>query len=210
MELYGAADTTSSNFPADVAGELHRKAPVPMGYSISWIAFHGKGKREVLALTHLIDTGEFDEANESPISAAEIPNGWYVLFLNDFSHPYVSVEVMQRFSADCVLLGCRVEEHVMTSAAFLFENGSRIWSVSHESEKGRYNVETEGTPPAFFAPLRAKLSQSQDDAGGEKADVDYMFDVPLEMAARLCGYRHDLWKFEWGEPEFTRMEIANS
>jgi hypothetical protein len=186
------------------------RGSVTMGYSISWIAFQGKSKQEVLTLTNLVDTGEPDQGNDSSISGAELTTGWYVLFLNNFSHPYVSAMALQRFSAGCVVLGCQVEEHVMASAAFLYERGTRRWKVAHESEKGIYHVDVDGSPPQFFASLRAELSQVQDQKGGEDAEVDFMFDVPLALAAKLCGYRHDRWKFEWGEPTFTRLEIAHS
>jgi len=40
------------------------------------VAFQNKTREEVLALTGLADTGEVDEANESPMSGASLPNGW--------------------------------------------------------------------------------------------------------------------------------------
>jgi len=42
-------------------------------------------------------------------------------------------------------------------------------------------------------------------AGGEKADVDYVFDIPVELVTQLCGYRYDKWKFDWGQPVFTTL-----
>ena len=43
-----------------------------------------------------------------------------------------------------------------------------------------------------------------------KADVDFVFDVPVQLAAELCGYQHDRWKFDWGEPVFSRLEPART
>ena len=179
-----------------------------MGYSISWVAFHGLPKSEVLSLTRLIDTAEPDEANESPISGSELPGGWYVLFLNDIVHPYVSPERLREISIGCTVLGCQVEEHVMASACFLYKNGGRIWNVTHEAEKGLYNMEIEGQAPESFSIT--EFRQAQDRAGGEAAGVDYMFDAPLELAHRMCGYRHDRWKFDWGQPYFTRLEAESA
>src|SRR5258707_5723437 len=32
--------------------------------------------------------------------------------------------------------------------------------------------------------------------------------TPVEVAAAVCKYRHDRWKFEWGKPQFTRLDVA--
>jgi len=179
-----------------------------MGYSISWIAFQAKDKRHVLPSLGFVDTGEADEANESPVSAAALPTGWYVVFFNDYT--FTTPERLAKFSAGCTVVACQVEEHVMASAALLYKNGCRVWTVTHESERGRYDLSIGGDPPDLFRDLRDSLLKEQDDAGGEKADVDFVFDVPVQLAAELCGYRHDRWKFDWGEPVFSRLEPAKT
>jgi hypothetical protein len=68
-----------------------------MGYSISWIGFQAKDKRDVLPLLGLVDTGEADEANESSVSAAALPTGWYVVFFNDYT--FITPERLAKFSA---------------------------------------------------------------------------------------------------------------
>jgi len=177
-----------------------------LGYSISWIAFQGKGKNHVLPLLALSDSGEIDEANESPASAAALPTGWYVVFFNDYFFP--TPERLAKVSVGCVVVACQVEEHMMASASSLYENGRHVWTVAHEAERGLYDLSIYGDPPARFAELRDKLHKQQMEAGGENADVDYVFDVPLDLAAELCGYRHDRWKFDWGEPAFSRLEAG--
>jgi len=37
-------------------------------------------------------------------------------------------------------------------------------------------------------------------------EVDYMFDVPVGLAAEVTGFRHDRSEFEWGQPQFTKLE----
>lgn len=176
-----------------------------MSYSISWLGVRGTPKAEVLARLCLRDTDESDEANESPVSGAELPTGWYVLFLNDLTHPFVAPRALQKLSEGCEVVGCQIEEHVMFSAAFHYSDGRHGWSITHESYKGLYNLEVEGSASAFVAELHAGARSHQDKEGGENAGVDYIFDVPLEAAERLCGYRHDRWKFDWGEPQFTKL-----
>jgi hypothetical protein len=179
-----------------------------MGYSISWMAFQSKNKQHVLSLLGLVDTAEADEANEAPISGAALPTGWYVVFFNDYS--FTTPARMTKFSAGSTVISCQVEEHVMASASSLYKNGRHVWTVAHESERGRYDLSVDGDLPDLFRDLRDSLLKQQDDAGGEKADVDFVFDVPVQLAEELCGYRHDRWKFDWGEPVFSRLEPAKT
>ena len=54
-----------------------------MGFSIAWVAVSGMDKAALLERLSLVDTGEEDEANESPISGTQLPGGWTLLFLKD-------------------------------------------------------------------------------------------------------------------------------
>jgi len=166
-----------------------------MGFSISWIAFSGKPKVDVLSRLSLADTQAPDEANESPASGAELPGGWYVVFLNSFAHAFTRHAELGRLSQGSTVLGCRIEEHVMASAAFLYCNGRRVWEVSHNSQEGRYDISVNGTPPRELPAIHDRLRQSQDEEGGEHAGVDHIFDVPIRLAAALCGYEHDRTQF---------------
>jgi len=178
-----------------------------MGFSISWLAIRGKSKADVLRELRLCDTAEVDRVNESPVSGAELPTGWYVLFLNDVLHPYIELPALQRLSEGCEVVGAQVEEHVMVSASFSYRNGKRQWNITHEAEKGLENLETEGAPPQVFEDARARNLKLQVEKG---EGVDYIFEVPLEVAEAVCGYRHDRWKFDWGEPQFTALSALSS
>ena len=175
-----------------------------MGFSISWVAFKNLSKAEVLKRSGFRDSGTEDEANEAPFSLAELPTGWVVLFSNDFE--YGAAEHLIGLSSGAMVLSCQVEEHVMFSAAHCYSNGREAWSVWHNSERGHYDLSTRGTPPAEFAPIKIGLNAKQDDSGGATSIVDYTFDIPVDLAAELTGYRHDRWKFDWGQPIFTVLE----
>jgi hypothetical protein len=40
------------------------------------------------------------------------------------------------------------------------------------------------------------MQKQQTMAGGETLSFDYTFDIPVEVAAAVCKYRHDRWKFD--------------
>jgi hypothetical protein len=175
-----------------------------MGFSISWLAFKGLSKAEVLKRTGFRDSGAYDEANESPFSLAELPTGWAILFSNDFN--YGSAEHLIGLSAAATVLACQAEEHIMFSAAHCCADGRESWTLWRDSARGMYDLSTQGALPAEFEPIKKRLTSPQDASGGARSRVDYMFDIPVELAAELTGYRHDRWKFDWGQPHFKTLE----
>jgi hypothetical protein len=174
-----------------------------MGYSISWMALQGKNKDEVLALASLVDTGKPDEANEAPASVSSLPLGWTVLFFNDYDA--ITPALLAAWLDGCRVVACQVDEHVMASNVVLYEDGRHLWTVSHQSDQGLFDLTVQGSPSESFEDIKKRLFEQQDENEGGAADVDYVFDVPLELAASLCGYRHDESKYPWGRPAFTEV-----
>jgi len=174
-----------------------------VGFKISWLGFSGKSRDEVLATLHLTDTGVWDEANESPISVTSVPNGWTVVWFDRFDHPFAEDASLRLFSRGCTVVAVHVHEGIMFSGTELYRDGVPVWSVTHNAQEGMYDLQTEGTLPGALAEIRARLTDEQDREGGVDAGVDCIFDVPVELAMTLSGYRHDQWRYDWGEPRFT-------
>jgi hypothetical protein len=42
-----------------------------------------------------------------------------------------------------------------------------------------------------------------DPNAGRWSNVDYVWDVPVTLAQRITGYRHDHWRYDWGTPAFV-------
>lgn len=174
-----------------------------MGFSIAWIAIRGRDKNDVLNTAGFSDTGEPDECCDSPVCGCELPGGWYLLFLNDICHPLVEEKSLQRLSQARELVVCQVEEHVMMSVASGYRDRVKTWSVSHDAQNDIYDISASGDLPAEYAAIHDRLFAEQEQQGGRTAGVDYIFDVPTETAQSVCGYKHDLGIFDWGEPQFT-------
>ena len=64
-------------------------------------------------------------------------------------------------------------------------------ALSTQGEHGPKGIHIEGSPPELFVAIREEMAQAQSAAGGEKANVDYIFEVPLRTAQRLVGFKHD-------------------
>jgi hypothetical protein len=180
-----------------------------MGFAISWVAIKGKSKDDVLATVELTDTAEQDEANESPISGAELGSGWYVLFLNTYGHKLVEPKSLERLSTGCEVLACMVEEHVMASSAEMYKDGQTVWHVAHQGDgEDIYDLTVAGALPASFQKIRQRLTDAQEHEGRKPPEVDYIFDIPLELAAEICGYKHDQLNDDLPAPGFTKLVAA--
>jgi len=104
------------------------------------------------------------------------------------------------------MIGCHIEEHVMFSSCHLAESGEQLWNVWHNAQEGIYDIHSTGPAPAEFEIIASARKTEQDAVGGEGADVDHLFDAPINLAHSITGYRHDQWIYDWGEPQFTIIQ----
>ena len=159
-----------------------------MGYSLSWAALKNGTLETICSACSLRPTGQREEIAESSIVAAEIPTGWHLVLYN---RTEIDDRLLAKLSAEGEVVSCFVEDHVMVSSASGWNHGKQIWRVLHDCEKGRYHLEIIGAAPAVFADVQKRLTEEQAAAGGEKADVDCIYDMPAELARSLTGFRHD-------------------
>ncbi len=159
-----------------------------MGYSLSWAALRGGNLQTVCTALGLRATGKREELAESKIVGAQLPRGWYVVL---FNRREMEDRVLAHLSRSGEIVSCFVEDHVMVSWASGWREGNKVWSVVHDCEKGRFHLDIKGPAPAELKSIADRLIAEQQTAGGEKADVDHVYDAPAELAKALTGYRHD-------------------
>jgi hypothetical protein len=162
-----------------------------MGFAITWFAFRASESDALLRELNLIPTGETDDGPDSLIATAKLKNGWQVLWYNKYDCPFLEESVLKRLSARCEIIKCLVEEHVMASSSEYWSRGQRSWSLSHEGENGPKGLSVEGEPPPCFSEIRRKMEDTQAAEGGDAAEVDYIFEIPLLVAKALAGFKHD-------------------
>ncbi|HEY1708827.1 MAG TPA: hypothetical protein VGG10_11230 [Rhizomicrobium sp.] len=181
-----------------------------MGFSVSWLAFTGKSKDEVLSALHLVDTGVLDEAAHGPMSVASFPHDWTIVFLNRFDHPFAEDSSLRLFSQGCTVIACHVEENIMFSSSELYEEGKMVWGAFHDAQQGVYHIEADGALPPAFDVIKTRMIADQTEKGGASADVDCVFDIPLKLATSYYGFEHDRSHYDWGEPRFTELRDRTS
>lgn len=162
-----------------------------MGYAISWIAFQGKTAAQAAELLGLSPSGKFEEVPESMFCGVPLDSGWYVVVINEYGHKFVRERTLQQVSAAADVIAATIEEHVMFSSAEAWKNGNLIWRVTHASESGRRHLEEHGALPRQYLVIKERLlaAQQREDEGAR--EVDYVFDVPLELSEAIVGFKHD-------------------
>jgi hypothetical protein len=162
-----------------------------MGYSLSWLAVRGKSAEAVRDELGFRLTGKRERIPEAALSAVEMPNGWYLIVSNR-SEQVAADATMQRLSSSgCELVTCFVEEHVMASSASAWAGGQSKWSVTHDAQQGHGHLEAHRELPPSYTSILNRLSTKQQDADANNERVDFIFDVPVELAHSIVGYRHD-------------------
>lgn len=162
-----------------------------MGFAISWLAVSGKSPELVLGELRLSKTAATEEFPESPITCANLPSNWFLVFANTFNSPLVLEETLRTLSTGCEVLSCQVEEHVMFSSATYYVNSQKIWHVEHDAQESIYHLQSQGTIPPQFGDIFAAVKQQQDEDGGIQSEVDYIHDAPVALASSIVSFRHD-------------------
>jgi hypothetical protein len=162
-----------------------------MGFAISWCAVREGGAEQFLQELGLSPTGETEELPESLISTGKLDTGWRVVWYNKYGCPFLKPEDLAKLSITRDVLLCLVEEHAMASSTELWSSGKKKWWISHEGEHGPKGLSVEGNVPEVFPAIRKEMEDMQLAEGGDDADVDYIFEIPLKVAQSLVGFKHD-------------------
>jgi hypothetical protein len=162
-----------------------------MGFSITWVAVREQAAPKLMERLALTPTGKTEEFPESLISTATLDTGWRVIWYNKYHCPFLRPEDLGDLSKHQDVLLCLVEEHVMASSSEFWSAGRRVWWISHEGEDGPKGLATDGDLPECFASVRRELEEAQRNDGGDDADVDHIFEIPLKVAQSLVGFKHD-------------------
>jgi hypothetical protein len=161
-----------------------------MGISLSWIAVRGIDYDIVLERLSLTATEGQANFWQTPVSGRRGISGWTLITALGCDHRIIAPAALVALSADCEVLACSVEEHVNFSYAAWWSQGVRVWEVFHQGDRDCVNLSTDGVLPAEFSDaVAAHVTAGSMDTIDE--DVDSVFDIPLDLAERLTGFRHD-------------------
>lgn len=162
----------------------------------SWTSFTALDVKSTGEAADPYDLGTF----RVPLAGLRPKAGWCAVFGHYSFVLDLTISIdpprLARLPAKSRAVSCVVLEHAMISHASLWKDGRHIWQVHHQpSREHPANLEFWGDlPPGFFGSWDAALQkQREHDARRQPGElgVDYLFDVPLDAAAEITGYRHD-------------------
>lgn len=162
-----------------------------MGFAITWFAVPEQHAADFLKQLQLTPTGERGEFPESKIAYARLTTGWAILWYGQYDCPFFGDRELASLSSGHDIIRCLVEEHVMASSAELWSSGRQQWCISHQGEDGPKGLGVSGSPPDSLKAIRAQMEEAQRAEGGDDAEVDYIFEIPLKVAQQIAGFKHD-------------------
>jgi hypothetical protein len=158
-----------------------------MGYSISWLAYRGLAPQIAYRRLGLTETARTAEYARAKFTAHGLPHGWHLIVADRCDHTMVRAPSLAALSVGCEVVACSVEEHVMVCWSEHWREGARRWRIEHSSEKGPTHLASEGERPEAWAAWLADAEAAQ----AADPDVDAYFEVPLQAAQQLAGFKHD-------------------
>lgn len=166
-----------------------------MGLSSSWIGFQNVSKDQLLERLGFAETGEEGEFNEvaKPYAYAELPGGWLILYADDFD--WADPERVIELSEHGLVVGCQFnDKSMMASVVTAARNREPSWQVSHRPDiepHSTYHLDVSGDPPRALAAIRDLHVRAQDEEEGLTSSVDFIFEIPVDLAKQVCGFRYD-------------------
>jgi hypothetical protein len=162
-----------------------------MGYAISWLAVKDAAPEAVLQQLGLKATGEMAYFGESLFTGCSLPTGWFLLVINQSEHRFVQTNTLAALSAQCDVVACSVEEHVMCCTAELWRGGAQVWRIEHDAQNGMSHIGKSGLLPDAYPAIEERFSEELSQSGGEKSDTDYIFEIPMQTAKTIVGFKYD-------------------
>jgi hypothetical protein len=162
-----------------------------MGYAVSWLAVKDAASELLLQNLGLTPTGEMADYGEALFTGRALPTGWFILFINQCEHDFMQPKTLASISAGGDVIACSIEEHVMWSTAEHWQNGAQTWRIEHDAQKSMCHIGASGLLPDGYSLIEQEFTELQKQAGGEDSDTDYFFEIPLQTAKGIVGFKHD-------------------
>lgn len=162
-----------------------------MGYAVSWLAAKSADSGALLQNLGLTPTGETTGYGDALFTGRSLQSGWFVLFINQCHHVFVQRGTLASISAIVDVVACSIEEHVMWSTAGFWHSSCEVWRVEHDAQEGICHLRKSGSLPDEYSRIETQYAEEQKQAAGKHPEVDYFFEIPLQLAKKIVGFKHD-------------------
>jgi hypothetical protein len=163
-----------------------------VGFRTGWVAVQGVGLEHALAQIGWVDTQRRVDFMDPGLYGFELPGGWTLVVGSGYDYRH---RVRPELAAQLSRLGFAVHlthsDGDMNGQITAFRDGSELWRVSYDGGRGVSEPVLHGEVPSGLGAILARCSAAQEEAGGPSANVDYMYEVVIELGDELVGFRHD-------------------
>jgi hypothetical protein len=153
-----------------------------MGRSLAWLVVDGGSADEIARALAVRRTGKEGQRHRMPLAGRTLEDGRYLIVAGGGSSPAFRRDQLVALARRGAFTFCEFEEHVMWSSIERWEHGHKAWSVAHRGEESPLDLRTTGNLPDGFNALRSAALDKQQAEGGNAADVDVVFDLPIDLA----------------------------
>jgi len=158
-----------------------------MGFQVAWLAIKDVSPQKIHDFYDVEASGESDVIpDDFEIAGVQLSSSWYLIHFDDFMPKELSESKLIQLSHLGEVISCRLHEGVMMSMATSYKNGRKEWSVQHDAQKSATHIKSQGDLPSDFNATLDNAALKQK----ERKDVDYYFDVPIDLAEGIVGYRY--------------------
>ena len=158
-----------------------------MSFELSWLAIKNVNPEEVYEFYGLELTGETDMiAEDFEVSTVNLPDNWCLIYFDEFLSKSISEAKLKALSKLGEVICCQLHEGIMASTSASYSNGKQNWQLAYNAQNALHNVIEKGELPTTYRAIFDKILVNQ----ANRLDVDYYFDIPVEMAESLTGFKY--------------------
>jgi hypothetical protein len=151
-----------------------------VGLLLEWIGIKDGDKAKVLERLGFEIVGNGPDVRGDYLCTAT-PSGWLIIIANRKKFPLD--EAAAGLSAEPVVLVGQYIEVVNYNTLREVRNGITAWSIIRHTDKARDSFIVEGDLPPQFADIQRRIQELE-----QEEHVDYLFDLPTELAQSICDY----------------------
>lgn len=161
-----------------------------MGFSITWIAFKDIPLTEAALAFGLTMSGQSDEVFDYNASGTHIGD-WSIVIFDDINPDLTDENKIARLSRRGDIVVVHINDTTMTQTSERWLDGRPVWSVWHDAQLGNRHLEAEGDLPPAYEDIKQKRMAEQEEEDAGEAAVDFISEIPLDLAEQTTNFRHD-------------------
>jgi hypothetical protein len=159
-----------------------------MGTKASWLVATSEQRDRLVQLLRCEYRDDVNHTDDVAYYGYNTPQGHITLIDATGDWKFQDRKTQKLISDGANVYFFSVHTGVMYSSAEAWSHGRIVWEIEHNSEFGGYHIDSDGDLPDDFYDIRDGRFEEQAREGGEEAGVDFVIEIPRDMARALTGF----------------------